>query len=183
MTQPVLHTDRLTLRPFTLEDVPEVARLVGDQRVAEYTANIAHPYSEDDARSWIETHEERFEKGELVNAAITDRADGTLVGAVGIGLHPPHARGELGYWIGVPFWNRGYASEAARELVRYAFDAHDLNRVYAMHLAHNPASGRVLEKIGMKREGTLREHWKLRFEKGYSDIEYYGVLRGEFLSS
>ena len=88
------------------------------------------------------------------------REGGTLVGS--IALHP-NARddnGEIGYWIGRPYWGQGYATEAAREVVRYGFEELGLHRVHANHLGSNPASGKVLEKVGMTREGTRPEHYK-----------------------
>jgi ribosomal-protein-alanine N-acetyltransferase len=100
-----------------------------------------------------------------------------LVGAIGLGIEPEHSRAELGYWVGVPFWREGYATEAGREVVRYAFEELGLNRVYAFHFTRNPASGRVLEKIGMTHEGARRAHTLKGSE--YLDNEAYGILRDE----
>ena len=77
---------------------------------------------------------------------------------MGLGISRAHGKGELGYWIAKDDWNRGYATEAARAVVRYAFDELGLRRVHAGHLVRNPASGRVMEKIGMRREGVWRQH-------------------------
>ena len=79
-----------------------------------------------------------------------------------------------------PFWGRGFATEAGREMVRFAFDDQSLHRVYAQAFSRNPASARVLQKIGMKHEGTLRHHMKKWDE--YVDLECYGVLRSDFRS-
>lgn len=179
----MLKTTRLALRPFTEEDAPEVARLAGDRRVAEGTANIPHPYTEDDARAWIGTHAEGLTRGTLVNCAVTGRKDGTLYGAVGIVVNPAQKHAELGYWLGVPYWNRGYTTEAAAALVRHAFEEMGLLRVYAMYRTGNPASGRVMEKLGMAREGVMREHWKRRFDEGYDDLAFYGLLERDALRS
>jgi RimJ/RimL family protein N-acetyltransferase len=183
MARPVLHTSRFILRPFTEDDIPEVARLAGDRRIAEFTVNVPHPYSEDDARTWIGTHADGFEKGTLVNFAITDREAGALIGSVGLVVNRAHRRAELGYWVAVAHWNRGVATEAALAVLRYAFEELDLIRVEAMHLSDNVASGRVMEKIGMVREGVRRKHWKRRFAEGYDDIEFRGILADEFNSS
>jgi RimJ/RimL family protein N-acetyltransferase len=92
-------------------------------------------------------------------------------------LECEHDRAELGYWIGKPFWGRGYATEAARALVQYGFDTLGLHRIYARHLTRNPASGRVLHKIGMTHEGYRRKHekkWGI-----YEDDKLYGILRDD----
>jgi RimJ/RimL family protein N-acetyltransferase len=85
---------------------------------------------------------------------------------------------EIGYWIAVPYWGRGYATEAAAEIVRYGFEERNLQRVFACHFTRNPASGRVLQKAGMKYEGTLRQH--VRKWDEYVDVAFYGVLRHEY---
>jgi RimJ/RimL family protein N-acetyltransferase len=85
---------------------------------------------------------------------------------------------ELGYWIGKPYWNAGLCTEAGRVILRYAFSELCLMRVHAVHLTRNPASGRVLQKLGMRHEGCRRGHvmkWG-RLE----DIELYGLLREEW---
>ena len=165
MLQPVLETPRLILRPFTMADVSDVTRLAGDPLVAATTANIPHPYTERDAETWIGTHAEGFETGKLLDAAVTDSDDGTLFGAVGVQIRPTHDRAELGYWTGVPYWGRGYATEASRALLAWAFGERRLHRVLARHFARNRASGRVLEKLGMRQEGVLREH--SHFDDGF----------------
>lgn len=155
--QPILETERLFLTIFTEGDVPEVARLAGDRAIADTTLNLPHPYAEEDARAWIATHEPRFREEKGVTYAIR-RRDSTLLGAISLDLNRPMRRAELGYWVGVEHQRKGYATEAARRLVRFAFEALDLRRVFARHLARNPASGRVMEKLGMAKEGVLRRH-------------------------
>ena len=101
-----------------------------------------------------------------------------LVGAVGLELQRDHDRAELGYWIGVPHRNRGYATEAARAVLGYAFETLGLHRVFAFHYSKNAASGRVLQKIGMTHEGRRRAH-PLKWGE-YLDNEVYGILRDEW---
>ena len=92
-------------------------------------------------------------------------------------MEPPHRRAELGYWVARPFWNQGYASEGARALVRFGFAELGLHRVSAHHYSRNPASGKVMQKIGMRFEGLLRQHV---FKWGvFEDIEMYGILAGD----
>jgi len=178
MGQPVFETERLVLRPFTLDDAPDVARLAGDPLIADTTAKLPHPYENKHAESWIGTHAEGFEKGTLLNVAITDREDGVLYGTTGLSIRTEHRRAELGYWVGVPHWGNGYATEASRALVDWAFSDGNLNRVMARHMARNPASGRVMEKLGMRLEGTLRRH--VSRGDDFDDIVIYSILASEF---
>jgi [ribosomal protein S5]-alanine N-acetyltransferase len=151
-----------------------VERLVGDPLVAATTLNIPHPYPPGAAEAWIGSH------GQDENAfefALERRDDGALLGAIALRVVPEHARAEIGYWVGVPYWNNGYATEATRALIAYAFDELGLNRVYAFHFPGNPASGRVMEKAGMRFEGELREHH--RKGEGYRSSRVYGIIRSD----
>jgi RimJ/RimL family protein N-acetyltransferase len=170
---PRLETERLVLRRFRLEDAPEVQRLAGAREVAAGTMEIPHPYPDGAAEAWISRTE-----SDSRTFAVERREDGALVGAIGLRIEPEHDRGELGYWVGVPYWGRGYATDAARAVVRYGFEVEGLNRIYAFHFSNNPASGRVLEKAGMRHEGVRRRHTLKRGE--YLDSECYAILRGEW---
>jgi [ribosomal protein S5]-alanine N-acetyltransferase len=176
---PTLVTHRLLLCPFTLEDAPTVKELAGEWEIAEMTATIPHPYEQGMAEAWISKHQDSFEKGEAVTFAVTFKPDGCLVGAISlVHINQTHRLAELGYWIGKPFWNNGYCTEASQEMIRYAFKVLDLNRVQARHLTKNPASGRVMHKAGMKFEGILRQS-VFRWGK-YEDTAIYSILREEW---
>ncbi len=175
---PTLTTQRLRLRPFSLDDALRVQELAGAYEIAETTANIPHPYEDGVAEEWISTHAEAFEHEQGVSLAIELLPDGPLIGAIGLMLHLKHEWAELGYWIGVPYWNRGYCTEAAREVLRYGFQEMGLNRIQARYMPKNPASGRVMEKIGMQREGVLRQSLK-RFGE-IEDAVMYSILRSEY---
>lgn len=173
--QPVLRTDRLVLRPFTPADAADVQRLVGTREVADTTLSIPHPYPEGGAAQWIATHAAGWHDRTNVVYAITRASDGALVGAVGLGITAAHSHAELGYWIAPAEWNNGYATEAARAIIRFAFDVLGLHRVQARHFTRNPQSGAVMRKLGMRIEGTQRgalKKWD-RFE----DVVVYAVLR------
>jgi len=174
---PTLHTERLTLRPFTLADADDVQRLAGDPAVASTTLNIPHPYEDGLAEQWISTHREKFGMGLGVTLAATLREGGALIGCVGLAMNQPHDRGTLGYWVGKPWWGMGYCTEAARAVLTYGFDVLGLHRIVATHFARNPASGRVMQKIGMTHEGSLRQHVKKG--EGFEDLAYYGILKSE----
>lgn len=175
--QPVLNTNRLTLRPFRMEDAPDVRQLAGDIAVAATTLNIPHPYEEGLAEAWIATHREKVENGEMVVYAVTLRDSDKLVGAISIAMKE-HDRGEMGYWIGKPYWNQGYATESARAMIALGFEVLGLNKISASHLVGNPASGRVMEKAGMEYEGCSPQHVKKWGE--YKDLKFYGLLRENF---
>jgi RimJ/RimL family protein N-acetyltransferase len=176
MEQPTLRTDRLVLRPLSLSDVPTVTLLAGAREVAATTLRIPHPYVEDHARQFISALPAEAEASRAFVFAIT--ANDELCGAVGLHIEQQHRHAELGYWIGVPYWGRGYATEAARAVVGFGFETLKLERIFAHHFAHNPSSGRVLQKIGMKHEGRLR-HCFLKWDQ-FVDAELYAILRSEF---
>ena len=178
--RPTLTTPRLLLRPFDLADAPDVHRLAGERAIASTTQNIPHPYEEGMAEQWIGTHQEHYEHGRQVILAIVLRADNALMGGIGLRLNPPHSNAELGYWLGVPYWNQGYGTEAARAMVAYGFEILGLHRIHASHMTRNPASGRIMQKIGMTHEGHLRQH--VNKWGGFEDIEIYGILRSDYES-
>jgi RimJ/RimL family protein N-acetyltransferase len=175
--RPSLRTERLLLRPFALADAPEVQRLAGEKDIAAATLAVPHPYGDGMAESWISTHQATFDGGTQVVFAITRQRDGALVGAIGLEITREHAHAELGYWIGKPYWGQGYATEAARAAVGYGFERLGLNRIFAYHFVRNPASGRVLRKIGMTYEGCLRRH--IQKWGAFEDLACYAILRRE----
>ncbi len=177
-TIPTLYTPRLVLRPFTLDDATRVQLLAGERIIAEMTGHIPHPYHAGVAEDWINTHAGDWKHGDALTLAITLGETGELIGAVSLTLRPEFKRAELGYWIGVPYWNHGFMTEAARAVLRFAFESLQMQRVYAIHFARNPASGRVMQKIGMQYEGTLRKHF-VRWDKA-EDLIYYGILIDEW---
>jgi ribosomal-protein-alanine N-acetyltransferase len=175
-SQPVLRTERLFLRLFGLEDAALVQRLAGAREIADTALTIPHPYLDGMAESWIGTHADAWDWQERATLAITTEVDG-VIGAISLHLEPDHRRAELGYWVGRPFWNRGYATEAARAVIAFGFDALALNRIHAAHLTRNPASGRVLVKAGMRFEGILRQH-VIKWDRP-EDVAVYAVLRAD----
>ena len=171
-------THRLHLRTLSLVDAPAVQRLASDHDIAATTLSIPHPYPEDAAEQWIRTGVEAAERGELANFVITLTASGDLVGWIGLSINSDHDRAEMGYWIGKPYWGCGYATEAARAVLHYGFETVGLNRIVAHHMIHNPASGRILTKIGMQREGFMPQHIK-KWDR-YVDLIAYGITRRRY---
>jgi [ribosomal protein S5]-alanine N-acetyltransferase len=179
--QPNLQTRRLFLRPFELPDGGDVRRLAGDRAIADTTLQIPHPYEVGMAEEWILTHPFRFEAGEQVVFAVVLRESGQLIGAMGLVIEGKFRRAELGYWIGRPYWGNGYCTEAGKAILEYGFQALNLNRIHAYHFKRNPASGRVMQKLGMKHEGTSPQHimkWGV-----FEDVELYGIIRSDWLKN
>lgn len=174
---PTLQAESVTLSPFTLEDAPLVQRYAGNREVARTTLHVPHPYPEGTAEKWIASHLLQYLERTNIVFAIRSHT-GDLYGAINLRMHMQDQMGELGYWIGVPFWNQGICTDAARRLIQYGFEELDLNKIYARHLSGNIASGRVMEKIGMTHEGIQREH-TIKNGKVF-DIIQYGILKSEF---
>lgn len=175
--QPTLLTQRLVLRPLAPGDAPTVQRLAGEKDIASTTRLIPHPYPTGMAEHWISTLPELYQRAEMINWGIA-LDGGLLLGTIRLTLNPVDNHAEMGYWVGKPFWNNGYCTEAARAVVAYGFDRLDLERVYANYLARNPASGRVLTKLGMNQEGLLRRH-RRKFGR-YEDLIVCGIVRSEW---
>jgi RimJ/RimL family protein N-acetyltransferase len=177
--QTTLETERLLLRPLTLDDAATVARLAGSREIADTTVSVPHPYSEEQARAWIAAVTGKSGAGKAVVFGVVTREDARLIGAVGLReIDVEHSQAEMGFWVGVQSWGRGYATEAARRVVRYAFEELKLNRVYAHHMVRNPASGRVVEKLGMKREGLLRQ--RVRKWGVFEDVVLLAILHDDW---
>jgi len=156
---PTIKTRRLFLRAFRLTDAPVVQRLAGVFEIADTTLNIPHPYPEGAAAGWISSHPVDFKQQRAVHFAITRHKTAELIGAISLmNIEKEHRRAEMGYWICREHWNQGFATEAARAVVAYGFDSLNLRRIFASYFMRNPASGRVLGKIGMQEEGILRAH-------------------------
>lgn len=170
----ILETQRLRLRSYSEADIPELLPLIGARGVAATTGRIPHPYGAEDARQFLA----RIETDREVRLAVSLRENGRLIGGIGLRPMEEYQHAELGYWLGVPFWGQGYATEAAREMLRYGFEELRLHRIFASHFQNNPASANVLKKLGMKYEGCQRQH-VYKFGQ-FLDLKLYGLLRQEW---
>ncbi len=171
--QETIRTERLILRPFCLTDAPQVKALAGDRRIYEMTLLIPHPYEDGMAESWIATHQTCFYEGGGAVFAICLQT-GEVIGAIELHRVGAYNRAELGYWIGTEYWNRGYCTEAAKAIVEYGFKVLWCHKISATHFVENPASGRVMEKIGMSPEGVLRD--EVLKEGKYITVVRYAIL-------
>jgi len=171
---PQIDTARLRLRGFKSIDAPEVQRLAGAYEIAEMTLNVPHPYLDGMAETWIDSHAKDFEMGRQVVFAMIENRSEKLVGAVGLTLTKMFKRAELGYWVGNPFWGKGYATEASEAVIHYGFTELKLNKIHATHFTRNPASGKVMQKLGMESEGVFKQH-AIKWDE-YVDLAAYGLL-------
>lgn len=168
-----LETARLVLRTPRLEDAKPIAMLVNDRRIAENTARIPHPYGVDDAEQFIASVNSRDGEACLVIAL-----DNTLIGACGI--DPREDGPELGYWLGVPYWGHGYATEAVRALIDYAFGERQHKTLQAGARVSNPASRRVLEKCAFQWTGVRLT--RIRAINSAAPVDRFRLDRGLWAS-
>ena len=174
--QAALRTERLVLNALTEEDLPALVALAGDRAIADTTISVPHPLDADGARQWLARLEQAMADGSAETFAVREHAGGPLVGMVSLrNVDREHEEAELSVWVGVPFWGRGYATEAARAAVAHGFDTLRLNRLVAHHMVRNPAAGRMLAKLGFRQEGLLRE--RVRKWGVYEDVVLMALLR------
>lgn len=178
--QPTLQTARLELRALQTDDAPRIRALAGDAAVARTTLLIPHPYPKGMADRWIASTHSQWLQQQAATFGVVLRETNEFIGATSLKLSLEHQRAELGYWIGRPYWNQGYGTEAAREMVRFGFEEMGLNRIFAEHFRENASSGRILRKIGMRPEGRLEQH--VLKEGSFIDLELYGLLKQDWLA-
>jgi len=178
MSQPTLQTERLKLRPYLIDDADAVQRIVSDREVAATTLSIPHPYPEGGALEWLQSIEPKWADGTAAVFAITLSPTGDVIGSIGLVIKPEHRHAEMGYLIARSHWGHGYVTEAAAAVLRFGFETLNLNRIFAHHMTHNPASGTVMRKNGMRYEGTMRQHIIKWGET--RDIAFYGITRDEY---
>ena len=166
----------VVLRPWRPSDREALAALANDRRISINLRDLfPYPYGVEDADRFI-----AMAQSLVPPTSFAIEASGQLAGGIGYTLHTDVERvaAEVGYWIGVPFWGRGIATEAVRLVTATAFARHpDLRRLYALPFASNPASARVLEKAGYQREGVMRQS---AIKDGVVQDQWlYAILRHE----
>ena len=164
------------LRPWQSGDESALVRHGNDRRVWEGLRDrFPHPYTQADAEGWI-----GFARAQRPTLNLAIVVDGEPVGGIGIELQEDVHRhaAELGYWLGAAVWGRGLATAAVRAMTSHVFNTLEVRRLYATPFASNPASARVLEKLGYRHEGRLRSH--VLKDGRFLDLDVYGVLREEW---
>ena len=175
---PTLRTERLTLRPVSETNADDLFALMSDARVLRYWDSS--PWTDPQQAAAFVTRSHRMAEDDSGARVVVERAvDGAFLGWVTFtGWDPEHRSASLGYVLTEESWGHGYATEAARAVLTWAYDALPLNRVQSEADTRNPASGRVLEKLGFVLEGTLREDCVV--DGVVSDSWVYGLLRRDW---
>lgn len=173
-----LETERLLIRPLTLADAQDIYQISSDDAVSRYVLWDTHR-SIADSRAFIKQTLRQYRMGEPSSWAIQSKETGRVIGTIGfVSISREHACAEVGYSLGRPHWNRGYATEALRSLISYGMETMHLNRIEALYDLNNPASGRVMQKAGMLREGILRQ--KVYNKGHYVDVCICSILSREY---
>jgi RimJ/RimL family protein N-acetyltransferase len=152
-------TERLLLRPGWIEDAPALLAAIADEGIVRNLASAPWPYGRADAEAFLATERNPHQPSLLIFRRTLGAPE--LAGAIGFARRPDGAT-EFGYWIARRFWGRGYASEAGRAVIAMARDGLRLKRLESGHFLDNPASGRVLEKLGFRPTGRILP----RFSRG-----------------
>ena len=176
-SMPTLETPRLTLRRMTMKDAKDVFEYSRDADVARHVLWSAQK-DISEAKDYCRYMTRRYRADEPSSWGIVDKKTGRLVGTIGyMNYDMDNASVEIGYSLAKWMWNGGYMTEALRRVIDYTFDAMDINRIEAQHELDNPASGRVMEKCGMRREGVLRQRL---YNKGkFVDVALYAILKDD----
>lgn len=178
LTFPKIQTPRLKLTQVQWTDIPKIVAYAGDERISATTMNIPFPYETKDAIFWIHAANKGFADQSQYTFAIRLQPTDEFIGGIGLKINQRFNRAGLGYWLAHPYWNRGYMTEAVQAILEFGFTTLELNKIYATHLAENPASGKVMLKNGMIKEGVLKDHFKKG--KTYLSIVQYRLTRSEF---
>jgi ribosomal-protein-alanine N-acetyltransferase len=147
----VLETQRLILRAPRVEDVPRFVPLIGDFDVARNLASVPYPYADEDGHGFLARAAQKWTENEDFAFCVLRKQDEAFLGICGV--HPKR-HWEIGFWLGKAYWGRGYATEAAGRVIAFAFDELGAEHLAAGWYHDNPASGRVLEKLGFSQAGT-----------------------------
>jgi [ribosomal protein S5]-alanine N-acetyltransferase len=174
-----LETERLILKTPTEKHAEKIALAIDDPRIAVMTLNIPNPYSFKDAMAWLESLKKPEKRKHSANFTVFLKGTDDVIGGIGLAdIDQNHRRAEIGWWCAVDHWNKGYTTEAACKVVDYAFEKLGLERVMAICLTINPASARVMDKIGMKFEGIAR-HEFIKDGK-FMDFRHYAIIRSDW---
>lgn len=178
---PILKTERLVLSLPTLSDIPKIIEYAGHEKIAATTQNMPHPYQEKDAIFWLNMANQGFQSQTKYIFGLHLKESNEFIGGMGLHINSAFNRAELGYWVALPFWSKGYATEALQAVLKFGFERVKLNKIFAVHLIENPASGKVMIKNGMIKEGELKEHTKKGDE--YRSVIQYRLTQKEYTAS
>ncbi|MGR2707226.1 GNAT family N-acetyltransferase [Pseudomonas sp. IB20] len=175
---PQLLTPRLRLRALEMDQAETLFRLVSDPAIADNTANIPSPYTLEVAQTFIGQMQEKYRAGGLLGQGMHLRETGELIGMVSLRINARHHYGHLGYWVAAHCRNQGYAAEAASTMMDFGFTELGLQRVGSQCFGRNKESARVMQKIGLRYEGCMREAF---LKNGvYEDLLVFATVRDDW---
>ncbi|MYE79428.1 MAG: GNAT family N-acetyltransferase [Chloroflexi bacterium] len=177
MKKTILRGSALWMRPLAEQDIAPILKYASAPEIAANTF-VPQPYPPKAAQEFVRKVSKEWQSGQAYTFAIIEAQSGCFAGVMGIHPVPEHKRAEVGYWIGLPFWGRGLATQALRLVIQFGFEELGLNRIAAGHFADNPASGRVMQKAGMRCEGARRAYHYHR--DSFKDSVWYAILREEY---
>ncbi len=171
---PSIATDRLVLNQLQRSDIYEIVQLLNEKVFSENAISLPYPYFPRYAEFWLGVAQKGFEEKNKYIFAIRQKDNPKIIGGIEIGIDTKNNKAELGYWMGKKYWNQGYMTEAVKSVIEFGFKL-GLKKISASHFSTNPASGKVMIKAGMKKEGMLRCHTK----KGdsYQDHVVYAIIQ------
>ncbi len=171
----ILETERLRLKPYEQAFADAIYEVVKHKEIADTMIMIPHPYPRDVVDSWIDYLKHSFENGSAYEFAVFLKEDDRYIGNCGlVAVSKNHRNAEVGYFIDVAEWGKGYATEACKRIIDYGFKEHQLNRIYSRCMVRNTASRKVMEKSGMRYEGRHRQEFLK--DDVYEDMDYLAIL-------
>ena len=175
---PSLETEDLVLRKPAMRDAKDIFRYASDPEVARYVLWEPHR-SPAETRAFVRFLRGRIRAGYPSSWVVVLRETNTVIGTIGFIWYSEENRSaELGYSFSRKYWNRGYATQALNVVIDAAFRSLPVNRLEAQHDVRNPASGRVMEKCGLRQEGILRDRVMNKGE--YVNVALYAILRSDW---
>lgn len=180
LTPSILETPRLRLRHIRFTDAPFIQSAASERSVSDTMISIPHPFPEGEAERYVKRRLREQKKGNSVVFVLELKDKGMPCGLIQIReIERDHSQAELSFWLSSSYWGWGYMSEGVERVLHYGFEKLNLNRFYAYHMLRNPASGRVLEKNGFKKEGILRQ--RVRKWGKFEDVALWAILRQDWI--
>lgn len=169
-----LTTERLLLNQPHTDDIPRLVEIMKNPIYNQNTTNIPFPYTETSGQFWVNLAKEELEAGNAYIFAIRLKGSSTIIGGIGLGIDKANNKAEMGYWLDSEHWNKGIVTEAGKAILQFGFDTLHLKKIYASYFTFNEASGKIMQKIGMQKEGVLKAHTLKDGE--YLDHVFYAII-------
>lgn len=179
---PRLETQRLILDQIKPTDIPDIVSYAGNIKIVENTRTMPHPYHEEDAISWINMANQGMKNKNNYIFAMRIRDTHAFVGGIGLTLNKENNRAELGYWLAEDFWNLGFTTEAVQAILQFGFEELNLNKIIAVYITTNEASGKIMIKNGMTKEAEFKDH-DIKKDHTVTDNKYISLIQYRMLKS